>query len=235
MAEHISHISSRSRWRIGLSLSALICLHCASLAAAAEQRFFISIRTLAVTTANGSTIGSTGLWAIQIDRLSEPVGLVVQFNEGSRAFGSFKGGALEQDSKEAARTAVLAACTILAEDPRTWRVTFKEVSTSYLIGGPSAGGAIAVAVVATIRGVTLLPGVVMTGAIDLDGRITPVGDLPTKIQAAADAGLSTVLIPRGQTRTREWDLGLLSEKLGVTVIEVATIKDAYERMTGHSF
>jgi uncharacterized protein len=216
-------------------VSALICLHGASLADAAEQRFFISIPTLSVTTVNGSVVGTTGIWAIQIDRRSEPVGLVVQFNEGSRGFGSFKGSALEQDSKEAARTAVLAACRVLAEDPRTWQVTFKEVSNSYLIGGPSASGAVAVALVAAIRGMTILPGVVMTGAIDPEGRITHVGDLPTKIQAAAAAGLSTMLIPAGQTRTRDWDMSLLSEKLGVTVIEVATINEAYERMTGKSF
>jgi hypothetical protein len=95
-------------------------------------------------------MGSTGTWAIEINRLSEPVGLVVQFNEGSRAYGVFKGRALEPDSKEAAKTAVLAACRILEEDPRTWRVTFKEVSNAYLIGGPSAGGTIAVALIAAV-------------------------------------------------------------------------------------
>jgi hypothetical protein len=221
--------------RMALSLVGLIWFDVASVADAGEQHFFISIPTLTVATENGSLVGTTGIWAIQIDRLSEPIGLVVQFNEGSRAFGPFKGRALEPDSKEAARTAVLAACRILAEDPRTWRVTFKEVSTSYLIGGPSAGGGIAVALVAALRGVTLQPGFVMTGAITSDGRIMPVGELPTKIRAAADAGLSTVLIPVGQARTANWDLWVLSEKLGVTVIEVATLKEAYERMTGQSF
>jgi hypothetical protein len=206
-----------------------------SLALSADTRFFISIPTLSVTTENGLTTGATGTWAIQIDRLSDPTGLVVQFSEGSRAYGALKGRALEEDSKEAARTAVIAACRVLAEDPRTWRVTFKEVSNAYMIGGPSASGAIATALVAAVRGTTLRPGVVMTGAIDPDGRITPVGDLPAKIRAAAAAGLSTVLIPAGQARTREWDLWHLSESLGVTLIEVAAIKDADERMTGQTF
>ena len=188
-----------------------------------------------MSTADGASAGSTGTWAIEIDRLSEPIGLVVQFNEGSRAYGVLKGRALEQDSKEAARTAVLAACRILEEDPRTWRVTFKEVSNAYLIGGPSAGGAIAVALIAAVRGVSIIPGIAMTGAIDGNGRILPVGDLPIKIQAAAAAGLSTVLIPVGQARTRDWDLWLLSESLGVTVVEVSTIMDAYEKMTGRNF
>ena len=114
-------------------------------------------------------------------------------------------------------------------------MTFKEVSNAYLIGGPSTSGAIAVALVAAVRGATILPGVVMSGAIDADGRILPVGDLPTKIQAAAAAGLSTVLIPVGQARTRDGDLRVLAESLGVTVMEVTTVKDAYEIMTGRSF
>ncbi|HEY3197619.1 MAG TPA: S16 family serine protease [Nitrospirales bacterium] len=226
---------SQNRWQIALGLSALIALGFASAPEASEQRFFISISTLAVSTGNGSTIGSTGTWAIEIDRLSEPVGLIVQFNEGSRVYGVLKGRALEQDSKEAARTAVLAACSILEEDPRTWRVTFKEVSNAYLIGGPSAGGAIAVALIAAVRGASIIPGVVMTGAIDDSGRILAVGDLPAKIQAAAAAGLSTVLIPEGQARTRDWDLWVLSESLGLTVVEVSTVKDAYEKMTGRTF
>src|SRR5437660_8506309 len=235
MADHSCTFTAGNTLRIALSIVGLICFALASVADAAEQHFFISLPTLTVSTEDGFLVGTTGIWAIQIDRLSEPIGLVVQFNEGSRAFGPFRGRALEPDSKEAARTAVLAACRILAEDPRTWRVTFKEVSTSYLIGGPSAGGGIAVALVAAFRGVTLQPGVIMTGAITSDGRIMPVGELPTKLRAAAAAGLSTVLIPAGQARTREWDLWVLAETLGVTVIEVATLNDAYERMTGRSF
>ena len=235
MAEHLYTATAGNKLWLALSIVGLICFDLASVVDATEQHFFISIPTLTVATEDGSLVGTTGIWAIQIDRLSEPLGLVVQFNEGSRAFGPFKGRALEPDSKEAARTAVLAACGLLAEDPRTWRVTFKEISTAYLIGGPSAGGGIAVALVAAIRGVTLQPGVVMTGAITAEGHIIPVGELPTKIRAAAAAGLSKVLIPAGQARTRDWNLWVLAENLGVTVIEVATLKDAYERMTGRSF
>lgn len=227
--------SALNRWPIAVSVSVLFGLNTVSLAQSAEQRFFISIPTLSVTTENGLTTGATGTWVIQVDRLSDPIGLVIQFSEGSRAYGALKGRALEQDSKEAARTAVIAACNVLAEDPRTWRVTFKEVSNAYMIGGPSASGPIATALIAAVRGTTILPGVVMTGAIDADGRIMPVGDLPAKIRAAAAAGLSTVLIPAGQARTREWDLWHLAETLDVTLIEVTTLKDAYERMTGQTF
>jgi len=141
---------------------------------------------------------------------------------------------LEEDSKEAARTAVLAASKIAGEDSETLRVTFKAVSNAYLIGGPSASASIAVAIVAALRGTTILSDVVITGATDVDGHILPVGGLPAKILAAAAARLTTVLIPAGQARTSQWDLGPLAEDLKLTLVEVSTVKEAYEKMTGQT-
>ena len=225
----------RHKLWITTAVLVLLCLHVQTVSEAAEQRVFIAIPILAVSSEDEVAEGSISTLVIQVERHSAPLGLIVEFNEGSKAFGAFKGRALEEDSKDAARTAVLAASKIAGEDSETLRVTFKAVSNAYLIGGPSASASIAVAIIAALRGITILPDVVITGAIDADGHILPVGGLPAKIQAAAAAGLTTVLIPAGQARTREWDLSLLSESVGVTVVEVSTVKDAYEKMTGHSF
>jgi len=62
-----------------------------------------------------------------------------------------------------------------------------------------------------------------------------VGALPEKIQAAAAGRFSTFLIPKGQTKTREWDLRPLAEDLRVTIVEVSTLREAYESMTGKSY
>jgi len=51
---------------------------------------------------------------------------------------------------------------------------------------------------------------------------------------AASAGFTIILIPTGQIRTPDWDLRPLAEGLNVKVVEVPTIKEAYERMTGQS-
>ena len=200
--------------------------------ATGEQRFLIKVPVLSVSSQD---IGTTNYLAIQADRLSNPVGPEIQFNEGSRALGPFRGGALSEDWKNAAYIAVLAACEAAGEDPRTWSVTFKNVSSASLTGGPSASAAIAVAMIAALRHDGILPGVVMTGAVDPSGRILPVGALPEKIQAAAAGHFSTVLIPQGQTKTREWDLRPLAEDLRVMIVEVSTLREAYESMTGQSY
>jgi hypothetical protein len=200
--------------------------------ATGEQRFLITVPLLSVSSQN---IGTTNYVVIQADRLSNPVGPEIQFNEGSRALGPFRGGALSEDWKDAAYIAVLAACEAVGEDPRTWSVTLKNVSSAYLSEGPSASAAIAVAMVAALKRNGILPGVVMTGALDPSGRILPVGALPEKILAAAAGRFSTVLIPQGQTKTRDWDLSPLAEDLRVTIVEVSTLREAYERMTGKSY
>ena len=226
---------SLQTWTARLCLASLMALASLSLGfddAAGEQRFSITVPILSVLSQN---TGTANYVAIQADRLANPVGPEIQFNEGSRALGRFKGGALSEDWKDAAHIAVLAACEAAGEDPRTWSVTLKNVSPAYLTEGPSASAAIAVAMIAALKRDGILPGVVMTGAVDPAGRILPVGALPEKIQVAAAGGFSMVLIPQGQTKTREWDLSPLADDLRVMIVEVSTLREAYERMTGKSY
>jgi Lon protease (S16) C-terminal proteolytic domain len=215
-----------------VSLIALASLRFGFDAAAGEQRFFITVPILSVLSQSTGTVNYV---AIQADRLATPIGPQIQFNEGSRALGRFRGGALSEDWKDAAHIAVLVACVAAGEDPRTWSVTLKNVSPAYLTDGPSASAAIAVAMLAALKQDGILPGVVMTGAVDPAGRILPVGALPEKIQAAAAGGFSTVLIPIGQTKTREWDLSVLADDLRVMIVEVSTLREAYEGITGQTY
>ena len=217
-------------------LGSLVLLVCFAVPGkTAHQRTFISIPVLGVIDQGGKVGGTTHYLAIQIDRLSDSSGPQLQFNEGSRAFGAFKGGALSPDWKDAARAAIDAAARATNEDPRTWLVTLKNVSTAYMTDGPSASAAVAVAIAAALRHTTISSSVALTGAINSDGRISPVGGIPGKLQGAAAGGISTVLIPKGQSRTRDWDVRPLSESLRITVIEVGTLREAYEKMTGQAF
>ncbi|MBI3809320.1 MAG: hypothetical protein HY284_02525 [Nitrospirae bacterium] len=216
-------------------LGSLLLLVCFAVPGkATHQQTFISIPVLGVIDQGGKTVGATHYLAIQIDRLSDPSGPQLQFNEGSRALGNFKGAALSPDWKDAARTAIEAAARVTNEDPRTWLVTLKNVSTAYMTDGPSASAAMAVALVAAVRHTSTLSNVTLTGAIANDGRISAVGAIPEKIQGAAAAGISTVLIPKGQSRARDWDVRPLAESLRITVIEVGTLREAYEKMTGQA-
>ena len=62
--------------------------------------------------------------------------------------------------------------------------------------GPSAGGAIALALASLLSGRKIRRDVAMTGEIDTRGRISSVGALALKIETAYNAGCRTVIIPR---------------------------------------
>jgi predicted S18 family serine protease len=225
-----------NRRRIPLLVTVLLLIVvCSGTGEAAEQRVFISIPALGVIDQGGKLVGATHYLAVQIDRLPDLSGPQVQFNEGSRVFGTLKGSVLSPDWKDAARRAVDAAAHMLGEDPRSLLVTIKDVSGAYMTDGPSASAALAVGIVAALRGDALPANVAMTGKVEPDGRISDVGGIPEKLQGAARSGLSVVLIPKGQLRTRDWDVRPLAESLRLTVWEVGTLREAYEKITGRGF
>ncbi|WP_017327877.1 endopeptidase La [Synechococcus sp. PCC 7336] len=66
--------------------------------------------------------------------------------------------------------------------------------------GPSAGIAMATALVSALSGRAVRHDVAMTGEITLRGRILPIGGLKEKSLAAKQVGIRTVLFPKGNTK-----------------------------------
>lgn len=87
------------------------------------------------------------------------------------------------------------------------------------VDGPSAGIAMATAIYSAIRGIPVLNTVAMTGEISIRGLVRPVGGVPSKIEAAVEAGVTHVIIPQ-----ENWQEMFLQYE-GVKVIPVEKFED----------
>jgi hypothetical protein len=132
-------------------------------------------------------------------------------------------------------TAALMASQLLEFDPRTTQVSF---DVQGRIDGPSAGALMTIAVMAATRGDTVRADATMTGTINPDGMIGPVGGIVQKLEAAAKFGKKLVLIPIGTrfhvdpNTQKRVSLVTHGQQLGVEVRPIAHIWDAYEALTG---
>ncbi len=89
--------------------------------------------------------------------------------------------------------------------------------------GPSAGVAMATAIVSVLTGVPIHKDIAMTGEISLRGRVLAIGGLKEKLLAALRAGTKTVLIPD----ENEKDLADIPDnvKEGLKIIPVSTVDE----------
>jgi uncharacterized protein len=168
----------------------------------------------------------------------------------------------EIDMQGSARLAVKVASALVKNDNRTsidpskYDFYFVVRTSSPIIGGPSAGGIMTVAVVALLENWTLDNKTVMTGMINPDGSIGPIGGIPYKIDAAHSVGATRFLIPKGQMTYTEMVTETTSnngwtqiitypvtrnvsqyamEEYGMEVHELADINDALLYFTGWEF
>lgn len=175
-----------------------------------------------------SATGGTSPVQIKVRPSAQPGQLRVGFYEEEV-------GGTGQQWHAAGWEAVVLGSILSGVDPADYEFSF---SVGGRIDGPSAGGLMTIGVLAGLRGDTPREDATMTGIINPDGTIGPVGGIPHKIEGAAKKGKKLVLVPVGQRYSFDYnkkqsvDVIEVGKTLGIQVREVNNIYEAYEQIVG---
>ncbi len=158
------------------------------------------------------------------------------------------------DTQGSARIAAFAASLLAGVDMTNYDFFYDLESESIIIGGPSAGSAMALATLYLLLGKDCPGDVVITGMIQPDTSIGPVGGLKEKLEAAASGGARLFIVPAGQEVYTYYvtkyqrrgpivqvvrepvtvNLTEYGEELGVRVVEAASLLEAYEEASNQT-
>jgi len=151
------------------------------------------------------------------------------------------------DTQHSIRTAMRVAENITGIDIDRYDVIYSIETNASVIEGPSAGAALTIATIASLENKRLNSSVMITGTINHDGSIGPVGQIIAKGRAAKENNATLYLVPVGQSSQIKYNevkhcekYGLVTfcstelkpekvyvdDEVGIKVKEVETIKDA---------
>ncbi|MCW1301045.1 MAG: S16 family serine protease [Candidatus Nanoarchaeia archaeon] len=156
------------------------------------------------------------------------------------------------DTQASARLAKEVSCEILAVNCSNFNFYYTIRTESIIIGGPSAGAAMTIATLAALSETPLRGDIIITGTINPDGSIGPVGGVFEKAKAAFEYGAKKFLIPKGERIVYMQERSVVSlpgyyyeeikstpvdiveyarQNWGLEVIEVMDIREAFEVFT----
>jgi ATP-dependent Lon protease len=138
-------------------------------------------------------------------------------------------GKLGDIAKEAVKNVSAIIMRYFGEDIKETRDVFVQFLQTYEgVEGDSASIAIATAIISALKEIPIKQDVAMTGSLSVRGEVLPVGGVSSKVEAAIDTGIKTIIVPKANLQ----DIVIEKEKLKkVKIIPVTEI----EEVLNHAF
>jgi len=151
------------------------------------------------------------------------------------------------DTQESIRKAREVAQNLTNVNISNYDLIYHVYANASVVGGPSAGAALTIITIAALENKSLRQDVAISGAINYDGSIGPVGEILNKAKAAKEENITVFLVPLGQSKELTYEerevcktygsveycskekipkIIDLSHKVGINVTEVLNITDA---------
>ncbi|MDD1750534.1 MAG: ATP-dependent protease LonB, partial [Methanothrix sp.] len=138
-------------------------------------------------------------------------------------------GKLQEIAREAVTNVSVIIKKFLGEDITKKDVHIQFIGTYEGVEGDSASISIATAVISALEGVPVKQTVAMTGSLSVRGDVMPVGGVTQKIEAAAQAGIKTVLIPKSNMGDVLIDEAFKGK---IEIIPVSNMSEVFEYAMG---
>jgi Lon-like ATP-dependent protease len=132
-------------------------------------------------------------------------------------------GQLGEIAKEAVKNVSAIIKKYFGEDIKeVYDIYVQFLQTYEGVEGDSASIAVATSIISALKKVPVKQEYAMTGSLSVRGKVLPVGGVSSKIEAAIEAGIKKVLVPRSNLK----DIIIDSEKINkIKIIPVDSISD----------
>ncbi len=132
-------------------------------------------------------------------------------------------GKLGDIAKEAVKNVSAIVKRYFGEDIRKKHDLYVQFLQTYEgVEGDSASIAVATSIISALKGVPIKQEYAMTGSLSVRGEVLPIGGVSAKVEAAIDAGIKKVIVPKSNMQ----DIVLDKEKLNkIKIIPVERISE----------
>ena len=133
-------------------------------------------------------------------------------------------GRLQEIAKESVQNVSALIKKYAGKDIAGMDVHIQFIGTYDGLEGDSASISVATAIVSALEGLPVRQNLAMTGSLSIRGDVLPVGGVSSKIEAAARAGMDTVLIPKDN-----YEVDIVDSASGIKVVPVSTVEDVFDK------
>ncbi len=181
------------------------------------------LREYEMTVVEGTRVGRVNGLAVTGSDAGSVLPIMAEVTPAQGASGTvIATGMLKEIAQESIKNVSALLKKFTGKDVRNIDIHIQFIGTYMGVEGDSASVSVATAVVSAIEGIPVRQDLAMTGSLSVRGDVLPVGGVTYKIEAAAKAGIKTILIPR-------MNMGdvLIEERFKpmVTIVPVDNIED----------
>ncbi|HIJ11321.1 TPA: ATP-dependent protease LonB, partial [Candidatus Woesearchaeota archaeon] len=135
-------------------------------------------------------------------------------------------GKLGEIAKEAVKNVSAIIMHYFGEDIKETRDIYVQFLQTYEgVEGDSASIAVATAIISALKHIPIKQEVAMTGSLSVRGEVLPVGGVSSKVEAAIDTGIKTIIVPKSNMQ----DIVVERVKLAkVEIVPVTSIEEVLE-------